>query len=281
MKFLVPPLIDDLAELDGYSMNENVTTHGILNVHLGEIKLQYQNYLQFSGNPWNINSCNLPHNLQTAMKLHYSTQPGGAFTFIKDYRDNLSPDFCPMCGSLKTGQLDHYLPKADFAEFSVFSKNLVPACDCNQKRGQSVKAAVAPGRAIHPYFDGFLGDRLFKAVFVGEFHSPEISVQIINPQHPNIEILEFHLKEVILKNNIIGFLEKKWSNLLVNPTGVLRNVLPIGQLDDISLGRAIVRHIDGLDDDVGTPNSWPSIFYFGVSEDKNILIRLSALINSL
>ncbi|MBH9742077.1 hypothetical protein CJ419_20630 [Vibrio navarrensis] len=30
--------------------------------------------------------------------------------------------------------MDHFLPQADYPEWIIYSRNLVPACDCNSKR---------------------------------------------------------------------------------------------------------------------------------------------------
>lgn len=61
---------------------------------------------------------------------------------------------CPFCGGI--GQpytLDHYLPKANYPQFSVLPLNLVPSCrDCNTGKGTSV--ALASGQQVlHPYFE--------------------------------------------------------------------------------------------------------------------------------
>jgi hypothetical protein len=60
---------------------------------------------------------------------------------------------CPYCSIGWARQIDHYLPKAAFPEFSVAGTNLVPACaDCNWLKGN---ATVDPdgSRYIHAYLD--------------------------------------------------------------------------------------------------------------------------------
>ncbi|MEU7176540.1 hypothetical protein ABZ949_34325 [Micromonospora tulbaghiae] len=60
---------------------------------------------------------------------------------------------CPLCGRGRVYTLDHYLPKANYPEFSILSKNLVPACyRCNNKK---LDRMHSPGdaRFLHPYFD--------------------------------------------------------------------------------------------------------------------------------
>ena len=63
-------------------------------------------------------------------------------------------DKCPFCGGIgRPKSLDHYLPKANYPQFSVFPHNLVPACrDCNTGKSNSL-ATNANEQVLHPYFD--------------------------------------------------------------------------------------------------------------------------------
>ena len=76
----------------------------------------------------------------------------------RNYYDALlvsSGERCPFCGDIgHTRNLDHFLPKAHFPEFSVMPLNLVPSCrDCNMgEKGQDY-ATVEEDQTIHPYAD--------------------------------------------------------------------------------------------------------------------------------
>lgn len=62
---------------------------------------------------------------------------------------------CPFCGGIGTPRnLDHYLPKAFFPQFSVLPINLIPACrDCNTD-GKSSRFSNTPGnQPLQPYKD--------------------------------------------------------------------------------------------------------------------------------
>lgn len=76
----------------------------------------------------------------------------------RDYYDSLllsSGERCPFCGDIgHTKNLDHFLPKAHFPEFSVMPLNLVPSCrDCNMGEKGEAYATVEDDQAIHPYVD--------------------------------------------------------------------------------------------------------------------------------
>lgn len=67
---------------------------------------------------------------------------------------------CPFCGGIgRPRNLDHYLPKAHFPQFSIVPVNLVPSCrDCNMDGKGDDFAATESDQVIHPYLDD---DRYF------------------------------------------------------------------------------------------------------------------------
>lgn len=74
------------------------------------------------------------------------------------YYDDLlvaSGEKCPFCGDIgHTKNLDHFLPKAHFPEFSVMPLNLVPSCrDCNMGEKGASYATTENNQAIHPFSD--------------------------------------------------------------------------------------------------------------------------------
>lgn len=88
----------------------------------------------------------------------YETYLRGKSKPGRDVYDALikSSDYkCPYCGGLgEPRNIDHYLPKHAFPQFSVFPKNLVPACrDCNMEGKGSGQASTEVDQIIHPYLD--------------------------------------------------------------------------------------------------------------------------------
>ena len=60
---------------------------------------------------------------------------------------------CPICGIDFATQLDHFLPKADFGIFSIYSRNLVPVCKtCNEDKRTSAGENPAE-QFVHAYFE--------------------------------------------------------------------------------------------------------------------------------
>ncbi|AQP36667.1 HNH endonuclease [Vibrio anguillarum] len=79
---------------------------------------------------------------------------------------------CPFCGGLgRPKNLDHYLPKAHFPQFSILPLNLLPSCrDCNMDGKGDHYATVYHEQIIHPYLDKecfFLEQWVFARVLPG------------------------------------------------------------------------------------------------------------------
>ncbi|MDM1737542.1 HNH endonuclease [Acinetobacter towneri] len=62
---------------------------------------------------------------------------------------------CPFCGGIgDPTNLDHFLPKAEYPQFSIYPSNLVPSCrDCNMGAKKVGYAKSAEEQTIHPYLD--------------------------------------------------------------------------------------------------------------------------------
>ncbi|WP_237489748.1 hypothetical protein [Pseudomonas syringae] len=74
---------------------------------------------------------------------------------IYEYLLAAALDDCPFCGGLgRPKNLDHFLPKFNFPQFSVLPSNLVPSCrDCNMDAKGTDFAEEAEDQVIHPYTD--------------------------------------------------------------------------------------------------------------------------------
>lgn len=62
---------------------------------------------------------------------------------------------CPFCAISESSTLDHFLPKEQYPEFSIFPKNLVPSCAvCNtRKRDRILIDGTDVRMFLHPCFD--------------------------------------------------------------------------------------------------------------------------------
>lgn len=65
-----------------------------------------------------------------------------------------SREICPFCGGIgRALNVDHFLPKANYPQFSIFPGNLVPVCrDCNTGKSNKV-FPLKTVQPLHPYYD--------------------------------------------------------------------------------------------------------------------------------
>ncbi|WP_455291660.1 HNH endonuclease [Vibrio parahaemolyticus] len=93
---------------------------------------------------------------------------------------------CPFCGGIgRPRNLDHYLPKAHFPQFSIVPVNLVPSCrDCNMDgKGEDFATAEAE-QVIQPYLDDdrFFDEQwLFASYQVGGADEPGVIEYFVSP----------------------------------------------------------------------------------------------------
>lgn len=90
---------------------------------------------------------------------------------------NSAKEKCPFCGGVGTPRnLDHFLPKTHFPQFSVLPLNLVPACrDCNMDGKGHGFARLAEDQRIQPYLDQdkfFLEQWIFARYYDGTGGNP-------------------------------------------------------------------------------------------------------------
>ncbi len=84
---------------------------------------------------------------------------------------------CPFCGGLgDPSNLDHFLPKAEFPQFSIYPSNLVPSCrDCNMGEKKVGYATSAEEQMIHPYLDKkiFFAEQWITAEYIADSNLDE------------------------------------------------------------------------------------------------------------
>jgi len=84
-------------------------------------------------------------------------------TEIKNAVIQLYKRRCPYCGvPTAPTTIDHFVPRAEWAEFAFYSLNLIPSCyDCNHDKGTQVWESDGRRKFINPFYDAFLSIRFF------------------------------------------------------------------------------------------------------------------------
>lgn len=271
MKKLPSPAVNDIQQITTTSQSDRLhrTSYPHLRNELQCILNGYQNYHANNGNALSVANVNITNKLSIALKKHYASPPTD-LKFINDLRAS-SPNVCPMCGSLKTGTLDHLFPKDDYPCFAVYSKNLVPACDCNSKR----KTNLTDGnkRILHPYYDLFLNQRLLSCTIAQDPQFPKATIEIayVLPRHLEIDSIKYHTEKVVLPSGIINWLEGEWDTTTLNPSLKIQT-LPSANIPTVAdFSRYLNDALNRYDQSYSTPNNWFSIFIHGILNSQGVV----------
>jgi hypothetical protein len=273
LKYLQQPNVDDLAKLTLIANKPGLASYPALRSRLRRISGRYRAYIAGDGNAWSLSTLpkrDLTDALRAALRRHYDYPPE-LIDYLTSIRKELSPDVCSMCGSLKSGSLDHVFPKGKYAEFSFFSKNLVPACDCNIKRGERLKGSRCGQRVLHPYFDSALKRRLVRAKIFShskDYAKPEISLVICTRStNPLYKAVKYHLENVLERTDVLPYFFQHWKAILRNPEDHLQ--LPKGAFSSMRFDEAVRRQLRILDRRRRTPNNWESMLFAGLTASSN------------
>ncbi|WP_447772224.1 hypothetical protein [Aeromonas veronii] len=267
MKKLIPPNINDINIIRELSNNSrlNETSYPHLRRQLQTVEDAYNDYISHRGNAWNINNATLSNNLQKALIKHYKSPPT-SINYLEGLRKS-SPESCPMCGGFKPSTLDHLLPKEDFPAWSIFSKNLVPACSCNSVRGRALKGPDGSNaRVLHPYFDDCLSERLIttKLTHAIDFRWINAELDYVDVNHQHIESIRYHVTNIIIKNGINSWLIGQMNILKEFPANIIKGMPRKRPINKLQLVDTLEELLEGYDEQCGTPNNWNSILIHGI-----------------
>ncbi len=222
MNKLPVPNVDDKSTFDSLSKNSMLDSFPDLMPILATVEASYAQYIAVSGNPALIQNPQISHAQAKFLKGHYKSPPSD-LAYISKLRESTEHLLCPMCGSMHCGTLDHYLPKNGYPIFSVFSKNLVPACKCNSKRKETLLGVSPNQRILHPYFDNCLRERLIGARFDDLGKVPRVSLVLTVPKtHPDYAAIDFHVQEIVKRSAICKYIAARWSKFYQKPSLVIR-----------------------------------------------------------
>lgn len=222
MKFINEDIlnVDDFKNLDKISLPTDPRHYHIKNVcnHREDLKKSYINYIFFT-KKYRLLDVPINSSIQKIGKksfIEHYDNPKKFSDFIDDFREKNRSDFCYMCGGLNAGTLDHILPKDIYPEFSFFSKNLVPSCECNSKKNTNLSSALNP----HFYQECDAELYCLDIKNISEANNQisfEFEIKVNNI--PKIKsILEKHLENHILKySDINNYMKNHISEMLSNP----------------------------------------------------------------
>ena len=184
-------------------------------------------------------------------------------------------EICAMCGSKFPWSIEHVLPKSDYPEWAFFSKNLVPACKCNIRRGQELKGnPQSQARVIHPYYDDTFLERQVSCLITSGNDYRWVNVQIVflNNNHPDIESIKFHVEKIVKRSGLEKFITRTmWSKIVNKPSLAIHSLHEKGVLTEQEVNALIEKDLRWFDETTGTKNNWDSIFLHGLLNSPGAL----------
>jgi hypothetical protein len=185
-------------------------TKGLLNTALVTIFAAYDQYLlnfssmesklfsEFSGpgNEENVEALKSCYKIKTDVFKYIRGK-------IMSNQEGPLKALCPYCMLDRPRTLDHYIGIAEFPEYAILCKNLIPCCwTCNNKKDENWRLNNRR-RFIHFYNDQFLNHRFLHAVLVHTDGNPVPTI-VYNLQQPvgmpneEFEVVSTHFHDLEL-----------------------------------------------------------------------------------
>lgn len=227
----------------------------------------YRAYRENAGNPFLVTPQVINADVSARRYSLYDTRKGSGE--LRRMRQKEGLKSCPVCGSPVTGDLDHYLPRTSYPEFSIMRANLIPACThCNSGGKRDTVHGDDPRRFIHPYFDDWANSEIWYVEIVPPFEAarfvPRALSELVSPRK---EIVTFHLNNVLSAQFRLS-MANEWSSL---PEQIRIRVKT----------RSIELSIDSVADQIGQEiiirsvssgvNSWHTALLRGIQQNPSAI----------
>ena len=182
---------------------------------------------------------------------------------------------CPYCG--KPGApatLDHFLPRSEFQEFSLYCKNLIPSCfDCNTTKRANIWDESGNRKYLNPYHDHFL-DLTFVTVDIrpdpsgGAFETPlfELSFGAAGMTVEQVKTCKYHFGLL----GISELLRDQFASELRILRRHFRREVAAKTLTPQMVLDHLARTEESYAEDHG-PNCWEALFCRAVASYKSLI----------
>jgi hypothetical protein len=270
MQVITRIVVDDEKKLRDASLNTGRKYYKELQNVLEPVLGAYAQYNANNGCAYFIKPLpNLNKAEKHALKLLYSTS-ANEYEFLSVLRESGKKISCPVCGSLAGATLDHYLPKSVYPEYSVYSWNLVPACfDCNTHHNDVCAGAGVNERMIHPYYDGFVAQRLLSVEIEAPYWAAKLRLVPINVNGAAKDVCTWHIENVINKTSALERIIAMWGNITRDKSSARAF---FGRHEKIrNLKKSVKKKLLEQDLLLGAQNNWESALFHGIFSNDNVL----------
>jgi hypothetical protein len=147
--------VDATAVFNEIAAAKHQPRRGRMRAARAEVLAAYQDYEDAAPEVGWLDEVPLTDVQKEAMRHAFTVETQPMTALRGDLLKRISVARCPFCGISESSTLDHYLPKEQYPEFSVFPKNLVPSCAvCNtRKRDRILDEGTNVRMFLHPCYD--------------------------------------------------------------------------------------------------------------------------------
>lgn len=200
----VPLLTVDATEvLDEIAASKRQPRRRRMQAARADVLAAYQSYEDAVPDIGTLGKAQLTDPQKEAMRHAFIVETGPMTALRGELLDRISVARCPFCGISESSTLDHYLPKEQYPEFSVFPKNLVPSCAvCNTRKREGILVEGTNVRMfLHPCYD-VVPDVAFLAVRARmEGDALVLSYRLTQPAEMSLQTFQ-HLRSHFNKLNL-------------------------------------------------------------------------------
>lgn len=233
-----------------------------------EVFASYQEYEDAVPEVGGLDEAPLTTTQKEAMRHAYTVETAPMTVLRGNLLERITVARCPFCGISETSTLDHYLPKEQYPEFSIFPKNLVPSCAvCNTlKRDRILIEGTEVRMFLHPCYDA-IPDLAFLAVSARmEADALILSYRLTRPVGMTAHTFH-HLQSHFIKLDLADRYRRMGLEHLGGQYPALRRAYGMGE----DAGRVAAKLIEGAEDfeEVSGPNYWLAKLYRALANNED------------
>jgi hypothetical protein len=252
--------VDATVVFDEIAAAKHQPRRGRMQAARADVLTAYQSYEDVVPEVGELDEAPLTEPQQEAMRHAFNVETDPMTALRGDLLKRISVARCPFCGISESSTLDHYLPKEQYPEFSVFPQNLVPSCAvCNtRKRDRILEEGTNVRMFLHPCYD-VIPDLAFLRVRARmEGDALVLSYRLVRP--PGMALQTFqHLRNHFDELDLADRYRRMGLEHLGGQYPALRRAYGAGE----DAGRVADKLIEGADDfeEVQGPNYWLAKLY--------------------
>lgn len=157
---------------------------------------RYEEYNAKNGNPELIDTSAIFTEYKDVLHKMYSSE-SKEIAALKSEVKKITGSYCPLCGlPNEPSTVEHYLPKEEYPEFSIYSKNLVPACfKCNTNKGRAILDESNKRTSLHVYFEDLCAKHIIELSVAIPYESGAGQIASHSELEPDeVQVVDSHLR---------------------------------------------------------------------------------------